>query len=72
MQIPEPPTQAWQKITADFITELLLFKDLITGIAYTTILVVVDWLTKYTILQPVPKGITAEGLAILMLRKVFI
>lgn len=50
MQIPEPPTRAWQKMTADFIS-----KDPLTGIIYTVALIVVDRLTKYMIPWPVTR-----------------
>ena len=43
----EAPQQAWQKITMNFITKLLPSKDMVTGVSYDSILVVVDQLTKY-------------------------
>jgi hypothetical protein len=35
-------------MTLDFVTKLLLFKKLITGIIYNSIIIVTDRFTKYT------------------------
>ena len=71
MKIPETPTKAWQHITIDFIQGLPESRDPISGIAYTNAIVIVDKLTKYVIMKPVPKNLTAAQCATLMLREVF-
>ena len=38
---------AWKSIALDFIVKLLLSKDLIIGIEYDLILVIIERLTKY-------------------------
>jgi hypothetical protein len=38
---------AWQDMTLDFIIKLLLFKELITGVMYDSIIIVTDRFTKY-------------------------
>ncbi|QKX57713.1 uncharacterized protein TRUGW13939_04831 [Talaromyces rugulosus] len=72
MQIPEVPEEAWKSITVDFIQGLPQSKDPVTGITYTDAMITVDRLTKYVILEPTPKDMTAEQCAKLMLRKVFV
>jgi hypothetical protein len=71
MQLPETPDAPWKSITVDFIQGLPESKDPITGLRYTEAIVIVDRLTKYVIIRPVPKDMTAEQCAILMLREVF-
>ena len=38
---------AWKLIALDFIVKLPLLKDLLTGVEYDSILVIIDRLTKY-------------------------
>lgn len=71
MQLPETPKKPWENITVDFIQGLPESKDPITGIRYTDAIVIVDRLTKYVIIRPTPKNLTAEQCATLMLREVF-
>jgi hypothetical protein len=71
MQLPETPQTPWENITVDFIQGLPESKDPITGLRYTEAIVIVDRLTKYVIIRPTPKNLTAEQCALLMLREVF-
>jgi hypothetical protein len=71
MNIMDTPTQAWESITVDFIQGLPQSKDPVTGIIYTDAIIIVDRLTKYIILSPTLKDMTAEQCAILMLRIAF-
>jgi hypothetical protein len=45
LDIPETPSTL---IVLDFVIKLLLSQDLITGVKYNFILVIIDRLTKYT------------------------
>ena len=63
--------ELWENLIVDFIQGLLELKDLITGLWYTEIIVIIDRLTKYVIIKPMPKDLTAEQYVILMLREVF-
>jgi hypothetical protein len=47
----------------DFVTKLLLFKELITGVIYNSIIVVTDRLTKYVYFIPYLESFLAEDLA---------
>lgn len=71
MNVPRTPTKAWEIITVDFMQGLPESKDPITGIRYTDAIVIVDKLTKYVIIKPTRKDMTAQQCAILMLREVF-
>ena len=71
MQLPNIPKEPWENLTVDFVQGLPESKDPITGLRYTEIIVIVDRLTKYVIMKPTPKDLTAEQCAILMLREVF-
>jgi transposase InsO family protein len=71
MITPETPQQPWKSITVDFIQGLPESKDPTTGIKYTEALVTVDRLTKYVIIRPTKRDMTAQQCAILMLREVF-
>ena len=42
MQSPRTPEKAWQSIAWDFIIKLPLSKELITGVEYDAILVIID------------------------------
>jgi hypothetical protein len=57
-------------IILDFVIKLLLSRDLITGIKYDFILVVIDRLTKYTYIILYLKANTAENLVYTFLRVV--
>jgi hypothetical protein len=50
-------------MTLDFVTKLSLFKELITGIIYDSIIVVINRLTKYTYFIPYLESFSAEDLA---------
>jgi hypothetical protein len=71
MQLPNIPEKPWESITVDFIQGLPESKDPITGIRYTDAIVIVDRLTKYVIMRPTPKELTAEQYAILIIQEVF-
>jgi hypothetical protein len=48
IQILDILKTSWTSIVLDFVIKLLLSRDLITGVKYDSILVVMDRLTKYT------------------------
>jgi hypothetical protein len=54
----------------DFITKLLLLKELITGVMYDSIMVVTDRLTKYAYFIPYFKSFSAEDLAYIFYKHV--
>lgn len=62
-RIPQNP---WDDITMDFITQLPKSKDPCTHEDYTAILVIVDRLTKYTIMVPCKEDISAPKLGFLL------
>ena len=53
-QLKSPPilTGAWKLIALNFIVKLLLSKDLMIGIEYDLILVIIERLTKYRYFIP--------------------
>jgi hypothetical protein len=53
----------WQDVALDFITKLSLFRELITGVIYNSIMVVTDRLTKYAYFISYFKSSLAEDLA---------
>jgi hypothetical protein len=57
------PRGAWQNMALDFMTKLPLFKKLITGVIYDSIMVVTNRLTKYAYFIPYFKSFSAEDLA---------
>jgi transposase InsO family protein len=62
-QAMEPPTAPWTNITMDFVTQLPISKDPVTGYSYDSIFVVVDRFTKYAEMIPFRHSYTAEQLA---------
>jgi hypothetical protein len=50
-------------VALDFVTKLLLFKELITGVIYDFIIVVTDRLTKYAYFISYLESSLAENLA---------
>jgi hypothetical protein len=70
MQILDIPKTPWILIALDFVIKLLLSRDLITGIKYDSILVIIDRLTKYTYIILYLEASTAENLAYTFLRVV--
>jgi hypothetical protein len=58
--IPKIPIKPWESITIDFIMGLLLSKDLITGIVYTNMIIIICKITKYMIIRLTPATLTAE------------
>jgi hypothetical protein len=57
-------------IILDFVVKLLLSRDLITGIKYNFILVIIDKLTKYIYIILYLKASTVEDLVYIFLRVV--
>jgi hypothetical protein len=55
--------EAWQDMTLNFVTKLLLFKELIIGIIYNFIIIVTNRLTKYAYFIPYLKSSLAKDLA---------
>jgi hypothetical protein len=49
-------------VALDFVIKLLLFKKLMTGVIYDSIMVVTDRLTKYVYFIPYFKSFSAEDL----------
>jgi hypothetical protein len=47
----------------DFITKLLLFKELMTGVIYNSIIIIMDRLTKYAYFISYFESFLAEDLA---------
>jgi RNase H-like domain found in reverse transcriptase/Reverse transcriptase (RNA-dependent DNA polymerase)/Integrase zinc binding domain/Aspartyl protease/Chromo (CHRromatin Organisation MOdifier) domain len=62
VQFAQVPHMAWQDITLDFITKLPKSEDPITKVKYDSILVIVDRLTKYSLILPFKETYTAEDL----------
>ena len=59
---PKAPTGAWKSITLDFIVKLSAFKEIIIGVIYDSVLVIINRLTKYAYFIPYKEGSTAEDL----------
>jgi hypothetical protein len=55
----------------DFVVKLPISVDPVTGVKYNDILIIVDRLTKYTIIILVQKDITAEKFAHVLLDRLF-
>jgi hypothetical protein len=58
----------WTSIVLDFVIKLLLLQDLIIGIEYDFILVIIDRLTKYTYIILYLKASIAKNLAYMFLK----
>jgi hypothetical protein len=58
----------WTSIVLDFVVKLLLLRDLIIGIEYDSILVVIDRLIKYTYIILYLEASIIEDLAYIFLR----
>ncbi|KAL2010903.1 hypothetical protein VTN00DRAFT_3621 [Thermoascus crustaceus] len=67
----DAPERPWQSISLDFITDLPVSKEPLTGIIYDSILVIVDRLTKYAYFLPYKKSSNAEELAYTFLQIIF-
>jgi hypothetical protein len=50
-------------VALDFVTKLLLFKKLMTGVIYDSIMIITDRLTKYAYFIPYLENFSAEDLA---------
>jgi hypothetical protein len=61
---------AWQDMTLDFITKLSLFKELITGVMYDFIIVVINRFTKYAYFISYLESFLAEDLAYIFYKHV--
>jgi hypothetical protein len=70
IQSPDILKTPWTSIILDFVVKLLLSRDLITGVKYDFILVVIDRLTKYIYIILYLEASTAEDLAYIFLRVV--
>ena len=57
------PRGAWQDVTLDFVIKLSLFKELMTGVIYDFIIIVINRLTKYAYFISYLKSSSAEDLA---------
>jgi hypothetical protein len=60
MRIPEIPTKPWESIAVDFIMGLPPLKDPITGIVYTSAIIIMCKITKYMIIILTLANLTAE------------
>jgi hypothetical protein len=72
MQSLDIPKTPWTSIILDFVVKLLLSRDLITGIKYDFILVIINRLTKYTYMILYLEASTVEDLAYMFLRIIVI
>jgi hypothetical protein len=63
MQLIELLSKLWTNILIDFVIGLPLLKDPAIGLAYDSILVIVDRFTKYTLIIPFQRDYTAVQLA---------
>jgi hypothetical protein len=54
---------AWECVALDFIVKLPLFVELMTGVVFDSILVIIDRLTKYGYFIPYKESLLAEELA---------
>ena len=70
LQSPSLPERAWSKVALDFIVKLPKSKEPLTGVEYDSILVVVEYLTKYTYLLPYKEAAKAEDLAYVFLKTI--
>ncbi len=60
---------SWESVTMNFITKLLLSKDLAWEVKFDSILTIVNWLTKYTMFIPFRETATAPVLTYTILRE---
>lgn len=65
-----PPTEPWEEVTMDFITDLPESRDPVTEARFNGIMVVVDRLTKYAHFLPYRKDYDAPKVANLVLDRV--
>lgn len=65
-----PPERAWQTVTMDFIVKLPKSKEPMTGVAYDSILVIVDKLTKYAYYIPYMESSNTKDLAYMFFKTV--
>jgi hypothetical protein len=70
IQSPDILKTPWTLIVLDFVIKLLLLQDLITGVKYDSILVIMDKLTKYIYIILYLEASIAEDLAYAFLRVV--
>jgi hypothetical protein len=68
MQLPDILKIPWTLIILDFVIKLLLSRDLIIGIEYDSILIIIDKLTKYIYIILYLEVSTAENLAYMFLK----
>jgi hypothetical protein len=57
------PRGIWQDVALDFVTKLLLSKELIIKVIYDSIMVIIDRFTKYAYFIPYLESSLAEDLA---------
>jgi hypothetical protein len=57
-------------VALDFVTKLPLFKELVTGVIYDSIMIVTDRLTKYVYFISYLKSFLAEDLAYIFYKHV--
>ena len=53
----------WDLITMDFITKLLLLEEPLTGIFYDSIMVIVNWLMKFSYYLPYRESMDTKELS---------
>ncbi|KAG8424880.1 hypothetical protein J3458_022432 [Metarhizium acridum] len=70
LQPISPPERAWQTVTMDFIVKLPKSKEPMTGVAYDSILVIVDKLTKYAYYIPYKESSNTKDLAYMFFKTV--
>ena len=68
LQSPAMPNEAWSRVAMDFVVKLPKSKEPLTGVEYDSILVIVEYLTKFTYLVPYKESATATDLAYIFLK----
>lgn len=68
LKSPDTPDQPWKSIAWDFVVKLPISKEPVTHVAYDSILVITDRLTKYAYFVPYKEATNAEDLAYTFLK----
>ena len=66
--LPNP----WKSVVLDFVVKLLLSKDLLTGVEYDSILIIIDRLTKYVYMILYIEASTTEQMAFTFIRWIIV
>ena len=63
---------SWKSVALDFVIKLSLSKDLLTGVEYDSILIIIDRLTKYTYMILYIEASTTEQMAFTFIRWIIV